>query len=139
VVARVVVASAVGRQLVARDLHQLAGRQGSDPLEQGLRWHHVAIEGPFDECALVEPLRGIDRDESLDLRREEQMLIPNRVVQRLDAEVITDQGGGPFPAFVDREGEDADEVVETRFAPFSIGVQDYFGVALGAEPVAPLR
>jgi len=64
------------------------------------------------------------------------MLCRKAVIERLDAEAVARQKTA-LPARVpDREGERTVQARQAGFAPFGIGAQEDFGIAVGMETMA---
>ena len=58
------------------------------------------------------------------------------VIQRFDAQPIAGQEQAALAQVPDGEGEHADQMFDALSAPFGVGLEDDFSVAVGKEAVA---
>src|SRR5207249_9261743 len=73
----------------------------------------------------------------LDLRREQELVRRERVVQRLDAEPIAREEQPPPGPIPEREGEHAIQALDAALAIVFVRVHDRLGVAARPVAVAP--
>jgi hypothetical protein len=85
-------------------------------------------------------------EKSLDLRGEQQAVMANVVVQRLDAEVVTRREQAPVPPIVQQEGKHAVQSANALGAVLGVQPQDHLGIGgrpervpLGAKLVPKLH
>src|SRR5207245_9998598 len=82
--------------------------------------------------------QGTGRQDRLDLRREQQLPVAARVVERLDPEAVTRQQQPALPAVPQGDGDNPAQPLDTALSFLLVEVQDGLGVAAG--PVAmPVR
>ena len=94
-------------------------------------------EGVDDRVVGSWPMRQRGQDR-LDLRGEDECLIRQRVVERLDVESVA-RAEQPTPALVpQRERPHAVEPLDAVDTPLLVGVEDDFRVGVGVEGVAEL-
>src|SRR5581483_1519886 len=98
---------------------------GDEPIRQEFRKHR------FVEFR-AKRARGEDR---LDLRRENDFLIGNRVIQRLDAEPVAREQQPPLLLVPDRESEHSLKFLHAALAFFFIEMKNRLGIAARAVHV----
>jgi len=75
-------------------------------------------------------------EEDLEFGAEDELLLVLVVVKRFDADAVADEEEFLEAEVPDGEGEHAAEFFEAGGAPLAVGLEDDFGVAVGAEAVA---
>ena len=135
---------AVGRGIEAR-LRQramlpqriAAGHQLADAREESMRGRNIAVEQIVGDRGAVEGGMHIPKGQQcLDLRTEKQLLPVLIYVERLLAELIAGQHQPAAGMIPQSEGEHAAQPRHAIRAPFDIGIEQHFGVGLGAEAMA---
>ncbi len=114
----------------------MAGQQAVNPAEHRLGAREVAHGEQFRERGLVgfRPHEAAFEDR-LDLRCEQQAVLGDRPVQRLDAQPIAGEEQPAAAGVPDREREHASKAMHAVVAPFLVGVHDRFGITQRPVPM----
>ena len=131
--------AAAGAMAVAVDAHPMGRAQLAHPAQDGARRRHHAVEGElemdgFGIEAGVHPTGG---EQGLGIGGEAEAPLVAGPVAGLDAKAVPGQKEAAIAHVPDRQGEHAVEMGRRLFAPFTVGLEDHFGVAVGKE-VIPL-
>src|SRR5947209_1139953 len=78
------------------------------------------------------------REDGLDLRGEDKDAVGDRVVEGVDAELVSRQQESPGFPVVEGEGELTVQSVEEVESVFLVQVEQHLDIALAAEAVPPL-
>src|SRR5881396_2603272 len=124
--------------LPGRPRQRPPGEQRFDVAEERLRSGHRARGEELGNDRGVErrPAREGGQNR-LDLRREQELVPRERVVQRLDAEPIAREEQPPPGPIPEREGEHAIQALDAALAIVFVRVHDRLGVAARPVAVAP--
>ena len=115
----------------------MGGRQLADRLEDGLGRRHVEQREIVGQRGDVQVARDPGHLENrLDLRREDEPVVVQQVVERLLADSVAGHPERLATLVPQGEDEHAAEALDGFLAPLFPGVHDHFGVGPGPEAMA---
>src|SRR5260221_11645590 len=102
--------------------------------------HRTICKHLFDRWRIEPPMEVRAERQRLKFRREQHSAVLQKtIVERLLAEPVARQEQRLARGVPQRKGEHPVEPLETRLAPLLPGMDNYLGVATGAEVVAERR
>ena len=115
------------------DFAQVPIWQGVNPSEKRAWWQHISVERPFQQSQLIQNWRGEQRKQRLDLRREVDSIVKQRVVKGFVPESIPHQIRRPALRIAQDECEPALELFEALWPPGLPGAKDKLAIGIGPE------
>ncbi len=130
--------TAAGAMAVTVDAQPVGRAQLAHPAQNGARRRHHPMEGELEMDGFgvetgVHPAGGEQR---LGVGGETETLVVAGPVAGFDAEAVAGQKETAVAHVPDRQGEHAMETGRRLLAPFPIGLEDHFGIAVGKEVIA---